>query len=262
MYIKEFTGMNTKRILILVLIVFLFSCKKDEQSTQSITNVPSQICDEVTGITGLYWDLSNGIPRSDIPGGVPTLETSGGTFSHSVLPLLGFEYPAGFSVIELKNAATQLVGVNVLRNDNNAMWRYYSDTFRGQINADQVSNAELNTFLNGFGFSSNQVQSLCSNSPAPTGNTLLITTFSTLLVQVGNMTAQIVATVNYASDLNVSFYNATVCFAPTSEYETVVMKDFLPIQWQLLYSGEGYQDSDGDGVADTNDNFPFDPNRQ
>ncbi len=254
--------MNTRLTIILVLLIAFASCKDKENDLKTFESVPSQICSEVTGITGMYWDLSNGIPRSDIPGGVPTLETSGGTFSHSLLPLLGFEYPAGYSTIELKNTSTQLVGVNVLRNDNKVLWRYYSNTFSGQINAEQVSQSELNTFLNGLEFSSGQVQILCSNSPAPTGISLLITTFSTLLVEVGDMTAQFVATVNYASDLNVSFYNASVCFAPSTEYETVVMKTFLPIQWQLLYSGEGYQDSDGDGVADQNDNFPFDPNRQ
>ena len=254
--------MKTKLSFIFIIFFVVISCKKSEDALQTIDNVSSQICSDVKGITGMYWDLSNGISRSDIPGGVPTLETSGGTFSHSVLPLLGFEYPAGYSTIELKNASTQLVGVNVLRNDNKALWRYYSNTFSGQSNADQVVQAELSTFLNGFGFTSDQVQVFCSNSPAPQGTSLLVTTFSTLLVQVGDMTAQFVATVNYASDLNVSFYNAIVCFAPTSEYETVVMKAFLPIQWQLLYSGEGYQDSDGDGVADQNDNFPFDPTRQ
>ena len=254
--------MNTKLTMILILVIALASCKDKENDLKTFDSVPSQICSEVTGVTGMYWDLSNGIPRSDIPGGVSTLESSGGTFTHSVLPLLGFEYPAGYSAIELKNASTQLVGVNVLRNDNKALWRYYSESRGGQTNADQIVQAELNTFLNGFGFSSGQVQVLCSNSPAPTGTSLLTTTFSTLLVEVGDMTAQFVATVNYASDLNVSFYNATVCFAPSTEYETVVMSDFLPIQWQLLYSGEGYQDSDGDGVADKNDSAPFNPNIQ
>ncbi len=120
----------------------------------------------------------------------------------------------------------------------------------------------MNIFLNGFGFNTNQIQLICSNSPSPQGTSLLITTFATMLIEVGNMTAQFVATVNYASDLNVSFFNVQVCFAPSNVYEDVIMSAFLPIQWQLLYSGEGYQDSDGDGVADQNDNFPFDPTRQ
>ncbi len=254
--------MKVKFIFILITILVVISCKKNEDPLQTINNVPSQICSDVTGITGLYWDLSNGIPRSDIPGGVPTIKNPGGTFSHSVLPLLGFQYPAGYNPVELSNASTQLVGVNVLRNDNNVLWRYYSASFGGQTNADQINQIEVNTFLNGFGFNSNQVQVICSNSPAPQQTSVLFTTFSSLLIQVGNMTAQFVATVNYEADLNVSFYNVQVCFAPSNEYETVVMSAFLPIQWQLLYSGEGYLDSDGDGVADKNDNFPFDPKRQ
>ncbi len=255
--------MKLKLMFISIVLLVSISCnKQDEDISQIIDNVPSQICSDITGVTGLYWDLSNGIPRSDIPGGVPTIKNAGGTFSHPVLPLLGFEYPAGYNVIALSNASTQLVGVNVLRNDNKALWRYYSNTFTGQSNAGQVVEAELNTFLNGFGFTSGQVKLICSNSPSPQGTSLLITTFATMLIQADNMTAQFVATVNYASDLNVSFYNVQVCFAPSVEYEDVIMSAFLPIQWQLLYSGEGYQDSDGDGVADKNDNFPFDPTRQ
>lgn len=259
---KNSKGMKIKASLSLIIIFTIISCKDQKDGLQSIDNVPSQICSDVRGITGLYWDLSNGIPRSDIPGGVPTIKNYGGTFSHSVLPLLGFEYPAGYNAIELSNASTQLVGVNVLRNDNIVLWRYYSASFSGQTNADQINNSEVNTFLNGFGFNSNQIQVICSNSTSPQITSVLVTTFSSLLIQVGNMTAQFVATVNYEADLNVSFYNVQVCFAPSSEYETVVMSAFLPIQWQLLYSGEGYLDSDGDGIADKNDNFPFDPKRQ
>lgn len=254
--------MNVRFIFISVAILAMASCKKQEEnSLQTIDNTPSQICSSVTGISGLYWDLSNGIPRSDIPGGVPTIENPGGHFTHS-LPLLGFDYPAGYRAVELKNESTQLVGVDVVRQDNNVAWRYYSNTFRGQTNVEQINQAELNTFLNEFGINPNQIQEICSNSPPPQGTQLLITTFSTLLIQAGNMTAQFVTTVNYASDLNISFYNVQVCFDPSGEYEAEIMSVFLPIQWQLLYSGEGYQDSDGDGVADQNDNFPFDPTRQ
>ena len=253
--------MKIRFVFIFVTLFAVISCKEQEDDVQSIDNVPSQICSGLIGITGLYWDLSNGIHRTDIPGGIPIIKNVGGHFSHS-LPLLGFDYPTGYRAVELKNESTQLVGVDVVREDNNVAWRYYSNTFSGQTNADQINQAELNTFLNGFGFNISQVQKVCSNSPAPKGNSLLITSFATLLIQVGNMTAQFVATVNYASDLNVSFYNVQVCFAPTNEYETVVMSAFLPIQWQLLYTGEGFLDSDGDGVADQNDNFPFDPNRQ
>ncbi len=254
--------MKVKFGLFLIIITALISCKKQDDVTETINNVPSQICSNVTGITGLYWDLSNGIHRTDIPGGVPTLQSSGGTFSHPVLPLLGFEYPAGYSALPLTNSQTKLVGVNVLRQDNNVLWRYYSNTFSGQVRADQINESELNTFLNGFGFTTNQVQQLCSNTTSPQGTSYLITMFSTLLIQVGNMTAQFVTTVNYAADLNTTFYNTQVSFGPSNEYETVVMTTFLPIQWQLLYTGEGYLDSDGDGVADVNDNFPFDPKRQ
>ncbi len=127
--------MKVRFVFILVTILAIQSCKEQEDDLQSIDNVPSQICSEITGITGLYWDLSNGVPRSDIPGGVPTIENPGGTFSHSVLPLLGFEYPAGYRAVELKNESTQLVGVDVLRQDNNV-----GDTTAIHLEGKQMQN--------------------------------------------------------------------------------------------------------------------------
>ncbi|MFC0875282.1 hypothetical protein ACE01N_01740 [Saccharicrinis sp. FJH2] len=255
--------MRLKHIGLFILIGMLFSCKKQQSELDAFKSVKST-CEDITGVKGLYWDLSNGVARGDIPGGVPVIENPDpNRFTYTEWPLLSVEFPVGYRAEKLGDGNPNLIGVDVIRNDNLVVWRYYNDIFSGQLTTTDVLRAEINNFLNGFGFSADQIQIDCTNGPKTQPITSsMFTGFESRLIQVGDMTAQFTANVTYASDLNTSFYHAQVSFAPIGEYETVVMSTFLPIHWQLFVTDKEFVDSDGDGVVDQNDNFPFDPKRQ
>ncbi len=64
-----------------LLAILLIACNSNEEPTpEGIRNVTSNICDRISGVEGLYWDISNGLSRGDIPGGVPTVAQVGGKF--------------------------------------------------------------------------------------------------------------------------------------------------------------------------------------
>lgn len=252
------------KYLLYMLPVCLLLCTtacNNEEIAPRIENVPSQICNDALGLEGLYWDISNGRARGDIPGGLPTIANIGGHFIHSGYPFLGFMYPAGFRPFELRQEFPQLIGVNVLRDDNRALWRYMTNTFLGRTDANQVVQFEINEFIRFFNGNPQQVQVVCNHSGATQPIPTILTTNASVLLRMGDMTAVFVISVNYASDLNISFVATQVSFAPTAEFGNEVLRTFLPIHWQLLVNENGVQDSDGDGVPDHLDRFPFDPSR-
>ena len=255
--------MSLKHMSLIMILIAFFGCAKQQSGADAFQNVKSS-CEDVTGVTGLYWDLSNGIARGDVPGGVPVIENPDpDIFIYTEWPLLSVQFPVGYRAEKLGADNPNLIGVDVIRNDNLVVWRYYNDVFQGALTTTDVLRAEINNFLNGFGFNADQIQVDCSNDPKSQQiTTSLFTGFESRLIQIGDMTAQFTANVTYASDLNTSFYHAQVSFAPTGEYESVVMSTFLPIHWQLFVTDKEFMDSDGDGVVDQNDNFPFDPKRQ
>ncbi len=238
------------------------SCGSEENDPQvNLIRVPSQICQNSMGTEGLYWDVSNGVQRGDIPGGLPTIANIGGHFIHSGYPPLGFMYPSGFRPVELRQEFPQLVGINMMRNDDRALWRYLNQTFLGRADAAQVLQFELDQFLQFVGGNQQQMEVICTNTgtqqPIPT----IVATNQSLLVRVQGFTALFVVGVNFASDLGVSFISMQVSFAPTENFDQEVLQTFLPIHWQLLVREGGWSDRDGDGVPDHLDRFPDDPTR-
>lgn len=238
------------------------SCGKgDNPSLETqLANMRSQLCPNVRGVQALYWDMNNGVMRGDIPGGVPTIKNPGGYFIHSGYPALGFQLPQGYRAIELSGSST--IGVNVLRNDDNALWRYVTTTVFGITNAEQVLQAELNQMLANLGNPQN-VTVVCSNAGSSQLAPDMQSTTATALVRAGNFTALLAVNVNVLASTGSSFIGIQMTLGPTAEYDNLVLDTFLPIGYQLLFiDRETVRDSDGDGVPDGQDREPFDPNIQ
>ncbi|HTH83098.1 MAG TPA: hypothetical protein VL490_09195 [Mucilaginibacter sp.] len=89
--------------------LLFYACKKGGSNSNG-ANLTSKICNDITGAEAVYWDLMNGIPRTDIPGGLPTIKAMGGVYSHPSFPLLSFTYPTGYT--PHTDATAGAVGVN------------------------------------------------------------------------------------------------------------------------------------------------------
>jgi hypothetical protein len=62
----------------------LASCGGDDSTgPNQVRSATSQLCSNVVGAQAIFWDMSNGIIRTDLPGGVPpTVSIIGGNFFH------------------------------------------------------------------------------------------------------------------------------------------------------------------------------------
>ena len=243
---------------ILLLLLVTASCNNDEVNPNAVQNASSQLCNQVTGPKAIYWDLSNGIPRVDLPNGQPpVIDNFGGTFSHPDFPLLGFNYPVGWNPVALRGPQT--VGVNLVRQDGNGLWRWFSTSVNGLVGARQLRDFEITTMRQNLGLSAN-VTNICVNegtaSPAPG----IVQSFSNILISVDGFTALVVANVTNVEGLPTTQTNVQVAIGPSAQFDELIFDVYLAIGFQLLY-GDRPRDSDGDGVIDLRDNFPNDPTR-
>ncbi|UAY53460.1 hypothetical protein [Ferruginibacter albus] len=232
----------------------LYSCSKSDASD----NATSQICSNVKGTEAIYWDLMNGIPRTDIPGGLPTLKSHGGTYIHPTVPLLTFMYPAGYT--PNTDNTSGAVGVNLTRSDNKAVWRYTNIAYYGNTTPQAVVSSEVSQ-LQSFLESTGTVQTICSQQGTLPRAPGIVTSSAAVLIQFGNFTAVINVGITTETGLGSAQITIGTSAAPTAEFNTEILNTFLPIDYQLLYTDSGEVDSDGDGFADSVDEFPFDPTR-
>lgn len=254
--------MNKLNFLSLVCIFFVISsCSKDDGPGDggNLEAVRSQICSNVSGPTGAYWDYSHGLP---IPlTQIPLVQNPGQRFIHSQHPLLGFTLPQGYTATEVTNPQTGTLGVNVLRNDNAVVWRYVpiSQT-NGQVAINSVMANEINQMLAFYGINS-APEVVCTTTGVESGGTF-ISQFGARLVRFGGITGLVWANVHFSPSLGVTFIAVSVSAAPTNEFDREVVDTFLPISWQLLVDldrGNDVEDKDNDGVpsnVDPDDNNP------
>lgn len=245
-------------IILLPLLIFLNGCGNDEVSPDPTLTATSQICNRVTGAQAIYWDISNGIPRVDLPNGQPpVIDSFGGSFFHPDSPTLSFEYPQGWNPVTIR--APQTAGVNLVRQDGQAIWRWLSTSVNGFVTARQVRDFEITTMRQNLGLSNN-VADVCVNEGSLTPFPGITQSFSNILITVDGTTALIAAQTTNLESLPTTQTSVQVAIGPSDQFDALIFDVYLAIGFQLLY-GDRPRDSDGDGTIDLRDNFPNDPTR-
>ncbi len=252
--------MKSKLILFVLLGSLLVSCSKDENTTPDpIVNFSSQICANVNGPSAVYWDYAHGLatPLTQIP----VIANPAGQFIHSQYPGLALTIPQGYNAVEVLIPETATLGVNLVRNDNQVVWRYVpTSTFQGNVGINDILGFEINTMFANLGFNGTP-QVLCTTTQQGTVGGTFQSTFGARLIDFGNFRALVWANTLFEPSLNVTFTSLSVSVAPANEFDAVVMDTFLPFSFELLIIKDGVRDSDADGFPDQQDNFPFDPTR-
>lgn len=253
--------MKTIQSIFLCSLLLLVACNKDDDGdTQQdqFANFQSQLCPNVTGPTALFWDYANGLPVPLTQ--IPTVVNPGDYFIHSAYPQLGFQLPQGYTAFEISVNQPPTVGVNVVRNDNNVVWRYVPiNSLNGEVAVNDAVANEVNGMFDFFNFNGN-FNVLCSETRVQDFGGVQLT-FSARLIAFGNFTGLVYANLTYTPSINLTQVSTFVAAAPTNQFDAEVFNTFLPINFQLLVIDEGVLDSDLDGFPDNVDAFPFDPDR-
>ena len=254
----SFHKINIFLLLLTVCGLLFYGCKKNGTTTNPATDATSKICNQVKGTEAIYWDLMNGIPRTDIPGGLPTIATVGGSYSNTSFPLLSFIYPPGYTATTDPNSGW--IGVNLIRNDNKSIWRYTSFFGSVTVTPDVVLANEVNTLRTFFG-STGTVTTVCSQSGTQPRAAGITTTGSSVYITFDGFSAVVYVSITAETGLGAEQINVTVTAAPTNQFADEILHTYLPIDYQMLYKPDGELDSDGDGYPDSIDNFPDDPTK-
>ena len=248
--------------LVSALLFVTYGCSNDDTPTTQqdpLADFNSSICSNAQGITGLYWDYSNALPVPLTQ--IPTIQNPGMQFIHSAYPQLGFQLPQGYTAVEVSVNNPPAVGVNVLRNDNNVVWRYVPLlSLQGQVPINDVVAFEVNSMFNFFEFNGD-FNVICTETKSTNTGTFQLT-FSARLIEFGTFTGLVWVNTLYEPTTNFTQVSASVSVAPTTQFEAEVMNTFLPISFQLLVIDDGVRDSDLDGVPDKDDRAPFNPDIQ
>lgn len=243
-----------------MMFLALAGCGGDgtEQSAASAT---SNLCPNVTGTEAILWDLYNGFIRTDVSVLPPPVPVPGGSYTHPAFPLLGFIYPAGWTPTTTSGGFQQ-VGVDLIRQDQQAIWREDTQIINGMIAARDARDFELQTLLQFLGQAGAQPQVVCVREGSGDAGGGIIVSFSNIMIRVGNHTAVITASVTPLPGLPTSNIRTKVVASPTAEFPTRAIDVFLAIDWQMLIgNSSNLFDRDGDGWLDGVDEFPDDPNR-
>ena len=97
------------------------------------------LCPGISGMEALGWDYYNGVIVTDpvFPPPVPV----GNVYVNSQAPILSFTYPSGWVPTEI--TAPQTAGVDLIREDGRAAWRYVSAATTGVPTAREVRDQEV-----------------------------------------------------------------------------------------------------------------------
>jgi hypothetical protein len=236
----------------------LGACGSD--SPADITTRTTALCAGIVGMEAIAWEYYNGVPVVDAVIPPPFPSPSGGSFSHSQFPLLGFQYPVGWMPFELSGGQT--VGADLIRNDNRAVWRQVSFTVNGQPDVRAVRDGQIDALLQFLGTPNAQVQVVCLNEGTAQLGGGITTIFSNVLIRAGTQSAIVTIGVTPLPGLPNSSVSVRLNSAPTAEYPDRLLDSFMAIDWQMLVGEITNIDTDGDGWLDQFDRFPNDPTRR
>ena len=216
-------------------------------------------CPELSGMEALAWDYYNGEIVTDpvLPPPLPL----GGTYSHTDFPLLGFTHPPGWTPFELRDFG--VTGVNLIRDDDRAIWRYVSLVIDGAPTSGEVIDFEVVALRDFFGLAGAGAvvcrQQFTGELSPGTG---IIGDQHNVLIRIEGQSLILNTRVTTVPDLPQRNVYVHLVSAPTTEWPDRLYDTFIAIDWQMLVGGSGdSSDRDGDGWLDQFDDFPDDPNR-
>lgn len=252
---------NPRACPVSVVLLLVSTGCGEASSGQTAAGATSNLCADIRGPEAILWDLYNGVPRTDTSVLPPPVPTGGGVYSHPAFPLLGFVYPSGWAPETSNTGAVNEVGVNLIRQDQQAVWREHTQTVNGVPDVRDVRDFELQQVLQflGRGY---QLQIVCINEGSGDAGGGIVVSFSNLMIRAGDDTAVLSTSVTPFPGLPNSNVRAKVVASPTNEFPDRIVDTFLAIDWQMLIGGGGdLFDRDGDGWQDSIDAFPDDPAR-
>ena len=259
-------GIAKRLIIYLVSIFFLAQCNNEndrpEDLGSELQGIEGQFCNNgFAGPGAAYWNMANGVfvPLNQ----VPIINNTGGQVSFGVeQPSLRLEYPVGYQGVQLRDSQGAPLGIDILRNDTRAFFRWIpNESFFGISDFDQIIAREINTMFARVGYDpSNGFNPVCSRNESNPFESLLVN-FNGRVIEFGEFTGIVwvrsivvpgLGTVNSAIQTSV---------APTAEFDARTLDTFLPFNFQLLVrpDGSGFIDNDGDGSPahlDPDDNDP------
>ena len=215
----------------------------------------SNLCGNVVGMEAIIWDMYNGIPRTDnvLPPPFPV----GPSFTHRGAPLLGFHHPVGWTPTEI-NGGIHNIGVNLIRDDNQAIYRSQQVNAPGNFTAAGVRDTEIQEIRNWLGLQGAQLQVVCSNDAQGAVGGGFVASASNIMFRIGSHTAIVVAnTIPLGISTSIT---VKVVVAPTAEFPARALDTFIAIDWQMnLGENANLFDRDGDGWRDGVDAEPDNP---
>lgn len=242
----------------LVSLLVMAACtERDEVGVPISRTTP--LCDGLVGIDAIGWEYYNGVPVTDpiFPPPVPV----GAVYGHSAFPLLGFMHDPGWTAFEIDTYDTQ--GVDLVRNDNRAIWRYVFVTLNGVPTNEAVIDFEVGLASKFFGVLTwNQpCERQATGEIAPGSG--IVTSVDNRLLRGPDRTLLISTAVTPFPGLPTSGVYIRLLSAPTEEWGPRLYDSFMAIDWQLLVGDPDRttSDRDGDGWIDEFDRYPDDPTR-
>ncbi len=216
----------------------------------------SQFCSNISGPLAIEYDVQSGGITTALTT-VPVVATIGGSFTHPDFPLLSFIYPTGWTPETIQGPQT--VGVNLVRDDQQAIWRWVSAQIANGMSTRMVLDLEVEQMRQFLG-ATGSAETICITEGGGATVPGVNNQSSSTVVRWDSFTAIIAVSATFVDGLPAGAGVVVAAGGPTAEIDALIFNTFLPIHFQLLV-GNGLKDSDGDGVYDSNDNFPSDPTR-